>query len=163
MIEIAILGLGTVGGGTADLLESHKESIARRVGDEVHIKYILDIRELPDSPYYDRIVHDYNVILNDPEVKICAELMGGSHPAFEFSIACMKAGKSVVTSNKEVVANFGDQLLSCARENGVEYLFEASVGGGIPVLRPFRTSLAGEQISEVSGIVKSTVNNFNAC
>ncbi|MBR2952011.1 MAG: homoserine dehydrogenase [Clostridia bacterium] len=158
MIEIAILGLGTVGGGTADLLESHKESIARRVGDEIHIKYILDIRELPESPYYDRIVHDYNLILNDPEVQIVAEVIGGSHPAYEFTCQAFDAGKHVVTSNKEVVATFGDELLARAAKNGVRYLFEASVGGGVPIIKPLQTDLAANDILEISGIMNGTTN-----
>jgi len=158
MKYIAIIGYGVVGGGITAVLEANREKIKRAVGDDVDVKYILDLRDFPDSPYADRVVHDIAPILENGEVSLVCETMGGSHPAFEFSISCMKAGKSVVTSNKEVVANFGDQLLACARENGVEYLFEASVGGGIPVLRPFRTSLAGEQISEVSGIVNGTTN-----
>lgn len=158
MIEIAILGLGTVGGGTADLLESHKESIARRIGEEVHVKYILDIRELPDSPYHDRIVHDYSVILNDPEVRIVAELIGGSHPAYEFTCQAFEAGKHVVTSNKEVVATFGDDLLARAQKNGVRYLFEASVGGGVPIIKPLQTDLAANDILEISGIMNGTTN-----
>ena len=158
MIEIAILGLGTVGGGTADLLESHKESIARRVGDEIHVKYILDIRELPDSPYYDRIVHDYQIILNDPEVQIVCELIGGSHPAYEFTCQAFEAGKHVVTSNKEVVATFGDDLLAIAKKNGVRYLFEASVGGGVPIIKPLQSDLAANDILEISGIMNGTTN-----
>ncbi len=158
MIEIAILGLGTVGGGTADLLESHKESIARRVGEEVHIKYILDIRDLPESPYHDRIVHDYNIILRDPEVKIVAEVIGGSHPAFEFTCQALEAGKHVVTSNKELVATFGDVILDIAHKNGVQYLFEASVGGGVPIIKPLQTDLAANNILSISGIMNGTTN-----
>ncbi len=158
MKYIAIIGYGVVGGGITAVLEANREYIKKAVGDDVDVKYILDLRDFPDSPYADRIVHEITPILEDGDVSLVCETMGGSHPAFEYSISCMKAGKSVVTSNKEVVANFGDELLRCAKENGVSYMFEASVGGGIPVLRPFRTSLAGEQISAVSGIVNGTTN-----
>ncbi|MBQ4353563.1 MAG: homoserine dehydrogenase [Clostridia bacterium] len=158
MKQIAIIGYGVVGGGITAVLEANREQIRRAVGDDTDVKYILDLRDFPDSPYADRVVHDITPILEDKEVVLVCETMGGSHPAREFSLACMNAGKSVVTSNKEVVANFGDELLRCAAENGVSYLFEASVGGGIPVLRSFATSLAGEKISKVSGIVNGTTN-----
>ena len=158
MINIAIFGFGVVGGGTAEVLTKNADLIAERVGDRINIKYILDLRDFPDSPFADKIVHDINVILNDPEVKICAELMGGSHPAFEFSKAAMEAGKSVVTSNKEVVANFGPELLKIASANNVRYLFEASVGGGIPVIHPIDNCLRANDISEVDGILNGTTN-----
>ena len=158
MINIAIFGFGVVGGGTAEVLTKNADLIAERVGDRINIKYILDLRDFPDSPFADKIVHDINVILNDPEVKICAELMGGSHPAFEFSKAAMEAGKSVVTSNKEVVANFGPELLKIAAANNVRYLFEASVGGGIPVIHPIDNCLRANDISEVDGILNGTTN-----
>ena len=158
MINVAIFGFGVVGGGTAEVLVQNAKLISERVGDEINIKYILDLRDFPDSPFADKIVHDVNVILNDPEVKICAELMGGSHPAFEFSSAAMKAGKSVVTSNKEVVATFGPELLAIAKENGVRYLFEASVGGGIPVIHPMSSCLTANDIGEVNGILNGTTN-----
>ena len=158
MINVAIFGFGVVGGGTAEVLTQNAKLISERVGDEINIKYILDLRDFPDSPFADKIVHDVNVILNDPEVKICAELMGGSHPAFEFSSAAMKAGKSVVTSNKEVVATFGPELLAIAKENNVRYLFEASVGGGIPVIHPIGNCLTANDITEVNGILNGTTN-----
>lgn len=158
MINIAIFGFGVVGSGTAEVLTQNAKLIAERVGDEINIKYILDLREFPDSPFADKIVHDINIILNDPEVQICAELMGGSHPAFEFSANAMKAGKSVVTSNKEVVANFGPELLQIAAENNVRYLFEASVGGGIPVIHPIGNCLTANDITEVDGILNGTTN-----
>lgn len=155
---IAIIGYGVVGGGITAVLEANRDKISGVVGDDVDVKYILDLRDFPDSPYADRVVHEITPILEDKEVELVCETMGGSHPAFEFSMQCMKAGKSVVTSNKEVVANYGDELLACAKENGVSYLFEASVGGGIPCIRPFLTSLAGETVSKVSGIVNGTTN-----
>ena len=158
MINIAIFGFGVVGSGTAEVLTQNASLISERVGDDINIKYILDLRDFPDSPFADKIVHDINVILEDPEVKICAELMGGSHPAFEFSASAMKAGKSVVTSNKEVVANFGPELLKIAEENGVRYLFEASVGGGIPVIHPIGNCLTANDITEVNGILNGTTN-----
>ena len=153
MINVAIFGFGVVGSGTAEVLVQNAKLISERVGEEINIKYILDLRDFPDSPFADKIVHDVNVIINDPEVKICAELMGGSHPAFEFSSAAMKAGKSVVTSNKEVVATFGPELLKIAAENNVRYLFEASVGGGIPVIHPIGNCLTANDITEVNGIL----------
>ena len=158
MIQIAILGFGVVGSGTAEVLEENKKLLTSRIGDEVNIKYILDLRDFPEHPLGDRVVHDINIILNDPEVVLVAEMMGGSHPAYDFSIAALRAGKHVVTSNKEVVANFGAELLDVARENGVSYLFEASVGGGIPIIRPMQTDLASNQIMAVSGILNGTTN-----
>lgn len=158
MKKIAIIGYGVVGGGITAVLEANYSEIKKTVGDDVSVKYILDLREFPDSPYADRIVHDIDIIANDPEIELVCETMGGSHPALEFSLVCLKKGKSVVTSNKEVVANFGDVLLSTARENGVTYMFEASVGGGIPVIRPFYTSLSGDKISSVCGILNGTTN-----
>lgn len=158
MINVAIFGFGVVGSGTAEVLTQNAKLISERVGDDINIKYILDLRDFPGSPFEDKIVHDVNIILNDPEVSICAELMGGSHPAFEFSSAAMKAGKNVVTSNKEVVANFGPELLAIAAENNVRYLFEASVGGGIPVIHPIGNCLTANDITEVNGILNGTTN-----
>ena len=158
MIHIALLGFGVVGSGTAEVLTQNKALIEKKVGQEINIKYILDLREFPDSPFADRIVHDFNVIANDPEVSVVAEMMGGSHPAYEFTMDCLKAGKSVVTSNKEVVANFGTELLSVAKENSVSYLFEASVGGGIPIIRPLREDLASNNVTAISGILNGTTN-----
>ncbi len=158
MMQIAILGFGVVGSGTAEVLEENKKLITAHCGDEVSVKYILDLREFPEHPLGDRVVHDINIILNDPEVVLVAEMMGGSHPAYEFTAAALKAGKHVVTSNKEVVANFGVELLTLARQNHVCYLFEASVGGGIPIIRPMQTDLASNQILAVSGILNGTTN-----
>ena len=158
MINIAIFGFGVVGGGTAEVLTQNEQLISERVGDKINIKYILDLRDFPGHPLADRVVHDIDVILADPEVKICAELMGGSHPAFEFSERALKAGKSVVTSNKEVVANFGPELLRTAAENNVRYLFEASVGGGIPVIHPIGSCLTANDITEIDGILNGTTN-----
>ena len=158
MINVALLGFGTVGSGTAEVLTAGKAKIEKTVGEEINIKYILDLREFPESPFGSLVVHDFNTILNDPEVTVVAEMMGGSHPAYDFTKALLLAGKSVVTSNKEVVSTFGVELLAIARENGVRYLFEASVGGGIPIIRPMINDLAANEIVEVNGILNGTTN-----
>ena len=158
MVKMAILGFGVVGSGCAEVLTQNKDLISASCGSDIEIKYILDLRDFPDSPFADRIVHDFNVILNDPEISLVAEMMGGSHPAYDFTKACLCAGKSVVTSNKEVVANFGTELLALAEQNGVSYLFEASVGGGIPVLRSIYVDLASNRINSVNGILNGTTN-----
>ncbi|MBR5539405.1 MAG: homoserine dehydrogenase [Clostridia bacterium] len=158
MKHIAILGLGVVGKGTADLLENNKKIIEKRVGDEINIKYILDLRDFPGTPYESRVVHDFSIIEKDKDITLVAETMGGAHPAYDFSLACLKAGKSVVTSNKEVVATFGEELTKVARENGVSYAFEASVGGGIPIIRPLVTDFIANEIVEISGIMNGTTN-----
>ena len=158
MIHIALLGFGVVGSGTAEVLMENRALIASRCGEEIDVKYILDLREFPEHPLGNRVVHDISVILEDPEVTLVAEMMGGSHPAYDFSKAALLAGKSVVTSNKEVVSTFGVELLELARQKGVSYLFEASVGGGIPILRPMQTDLASNRILAVSGILNGTTN-----
>lgn len=158
MTNIAILGFGVVGGGVADVFTKNAESIARRAGCPVNIRYILDLREFPNHPLGNRVIHDINIILNDPEVTIVAEMMGGAHPAFDYSLACLNAGKSVVTSNKQVVSTFGAELLDAARSHGVRYLFEASVGGGIPVIRPISQCLAANELYEIDGILNGTTN-----
>ncbi len=158
MVKIAVIGFGNIGGGLVELIDRNKEIIARDCGTEVEIKYIVDIRDFTGHPLEHKIVKDFNIVVNDPEVKIVAEMIGGSHPAFDFSIAALKAGKHVVSSNKEVVANFGEVLLSTAAENNVAYLFEASVGGAIPIIRPMRESLSSDKILEVNGILNGTTN-----
>ena len=158
MINIAILGFGVVGGGVADLITKNSNEVKRHGGDEINIKYVLDLRDFPDSLFADRVVHDYSIILNDPEVSVVIEVMGGSHPAYEYTVSALKAGKSVITSNKEVVANFGDEFLAIARENGVSYRFEAAVGGGIPVISPMLSCIGQNKISEVRGILNGTTN-----
>ena len=158
MKQIAILGFGVVGSGTAEVLIENQKLIAARCGEAVSIKYILDLREFPEHPLGDRVVHDIRVILEDPEVELVAEMMGGSHPAYDFTRAALEAGKSVVTSNKEVVSNFGVELLELARKHDVCYLFEASVGGGIPIIRPLQTDLVGNEILAISGILNGTTN-----
>lgn len=158
MKQIAILGFGVVGSGTAEVLIENQKLIAARCGDEINVKYILDLREFPEHPLGDRVVHDIKVILEDPEVVLVAEMMGGSHPAYEFTRAALEAGKSVVTSNKEVVSTFGVELLEIARAHGACYLFEASVGGGIPIIRPLQTDLASNEFLAISGILNGTTN-----
>ncbi|MBO5898970.1 MAG: homoserine dehydrogenase [Clostridia bacterium] len=157
-LKVALLGFGVVGSGTAEVITENQDRIRLATGGAMEIRYILDLRDFPDSPFADRIVHDYNIILNDPEVDAVVEMMGGSHPAYEFTKSALMAGKHVVTSNKEVVANFGTELLSIAAEHGVRYLFEASVGGGIPVLRPLAQDMAANRVRAVNGILNGTTN-----
>jgi len=158
MTNIAILGFGVVGSGVAKLVTDNSKECAFAGGDEINIKYILDLRDFPASPFAEKIVHDYGLILNDPEVSVVIEVMGGSHPAYEFTKSALMAGKSVITSNKEVVANFGGEFLKIAKENGVCYRFEASVGGGIPALSPIISCVKQNKISEIRGILNGTTN-----
>ena len=158
MINVAVMGYGTVGSGVVELIHTNKDRIARSAGDSVNVKYILDVRDFENSPYAELFIKDFAVIENDPEVTIVVETIGAVGVAQEFTRRALAAGKSVVTSNKEVVANFGTELLALAEKNGVSYLFEASVGGGIPVLRSIYVDLASNRISEVNGILNGTTN-----
>ena len=158
MAEIAVMGHGVVGSGVLEVLLSHSESIQKRAKEEIHVKYILDLREFPGLPYSDRFTKDFNVILNDPEVKIVVEVMGGLEPAFSYTKACLENGKSVVTSNKELVAQKGAELLALAQRNNLNFLFEASVGGGIPIIRPISQCLAANEMTEIAGILNGTTN-----
>lgn len=158
MVEIAILGFGTVGSGIAEVIDRNQNAIRRDFPVGIHVKYILDLRDFPDSPYADRVVHDINVIINDPEVEVVCETMGGKKPAYEFSKMALEAGKSVCTSNKELVDALGGELAVIAKQHNCSYLFEASVGGGIPILRPLRTSFSQEFITDVIGILNGTTN-----
>ncbi len=158
MINVAILGFGVVGSGAAEVLANNKSVIEKNLGQTVTVARILDLREFPDSPFGHLVTHDFNDILSDKEISVVAEMMGGSHPAYDFTKACLEAGKHVVTSNKEVVARFGAELLEIAAQNGVRYLFEASVGGGIPVIRPMVNDLASNKIERVDGILNGTTN-----
>ena len=158
MVNVAILGFGVVGSGAAEVLAENRAIIEKKLGTTVAVKRILDLREFPDSPFGHLVTHDFNDILNDADISVVAEMMGGSHPAYDFTKACLAAGKSVVTSNKEVVARFGAELLALAEENGVRYLFEASVGGGIPIIRPMVNDLASNEITKVDGILNGTTN-----
>ena len=158
MIKAAVLGFGTVGSGVVELFDINRDSVKRRVPEGMEVKYILDLRELPDSPYAEKVVHDFNVILDDPEIRVICETMGGKEPAFTFSKKALERGISVCTSNKELVAAHGPELLRIAAENNCSYLFEASVGGGIPIIRPMNTSLAPEYITKIIGILNGTTN-----
>lgn len=158
MIKTAIMGYGTIGSGVAEVLEQNKDVIAKQVGQEVELKYVLDLREFADSPVADKIVHDFKIIEEDEEIKIVVEAMGGLNPAYPFVKACLLAGKHVATSNKALVAAHGTELLAIAREKGVNFLFEASVGGGIPIIRPMYRCLMGEKIEEITGILNGTTN-----
>ena len=158
MTNIAILGFGVVGGGVAELITKNNAQVEALGGDKINIKHILDLREFPDSPFADRVTHDFSVIEKDPEVDCVIEVMGGSHPAYEYTIAAIKAGKHVISSNKEVVANFGDEFLTLAKEHDVCYKFEAAVGGGIPVIAPLISFVTHNNIREVRGILNGTTN-----
>lgn len=158
MIQVAVLGYGTVGSGVVEVIDTNHDSILEKAGVDLNVKYILDLRDFPGDPNQDKIVHDYEEIVNDPEVQIVVEVMGGTEPAFTFSKRALEAGKSVCTSNKELVARHGTQLQQIAREHNASYLFEASCGGGIPIIRPLRTSLTADVIDEITGILNGTTN-----
>lgn len=153
-----MMGHGVVGSGVMEVLLSHRESIKKRAKEEVRVKHILDLREFPELPYADRFTKDFSVILNDPDVKIVVEVMGGLEPAFSYTKACLEHGKSVVTSNKELVAQKGAELLALAQKNNLNFLFEASVGGGIPIIRPISQCLAANEMTEIAGILNGTTN-----
>lgn len=156
---VAVMGYGTVGSGVVEVFNKNHDSIVRRsTRDSLDLKYILDLRDFPGDPNADKFIKDFNIILNDTDVKIVVETMGGLHPAFEFVSSLLKAGKSVVTSNKELVAAKGYELLTLAEENNVNFLFEASVGGGIPIIRPITQCLAANEIDEIAGILNGTTN-----
>lgn len=158
MINIAVLGYGTVGSGVVEVINTNHKHINKRAGEEINIKYVLDLRDFPGDPVESILVHDYNTILNDEEVKVVVEVMGGVEPANTFVRQALTRGKSVCTSNKELVAKYGAELLAIAKENNVNFLFEASVGGGIPIIRPINQSLTVDHIDEISGILNGTTN-----
>ena len=158
MIQVAVLGYGTVGSGVVEVIETNKADINKKAGEELNVKYILDLRDFPGDPYENKVVHDYQVIVNDPEVSVICETMGGIKPAYDFTKQALLAGKSVCTSNKELVANHGPELIRIAKENHCNYLFEASVGGGIPIIRPLNYSLTAEKIDAITGILNGTTN-----
>lgn len=157
-VKFAVLGHGVVGSGVVELFYKNKKSIEKRAGTEMDIKYILDLRDFPDSPYKDKFTKDFNDILNDDEVTSVAECMGGVEPAFTFVKSCLEKGKSVSTSNKELVAEKGDILLAIAKEHSCNFFFEASVGGAIPIIRPLHKCLAANEITKVAGILNGTTN-----
>ena len=157
-VKVAVLGYGVVGSGVVELFYKNKESIEQRAGCEMDIKYIVDIREFPDSPYKDKFTKNFNEVLNDPEVTVIAECMGGTEPAFTFLKSALDMGKSCCTSNKELVAAKGDILLAAAKANNCNFFFEASVGGAIPIIRPLHRCLAANDITAACGILNGTTN-----
>lgn len=158
MVNIAVLGYGTVGSGVVEVINTNLDSINKKAGNEIKIKYVLDLRDFPGDPVEKILVHDFDTILNDPEVRIVVEVMGGTEPAYTFVKKSLLAGKSVCTSNKELVAQYGPELLEIARQNNINFLFEASVGGGIPIIRPLNSSLTADEIREITGILNGTTN-----
>ena len=158
MIKIAVLGYGTVGSGVFEVIRTNRERIRKNAGEEIEIKYVLDLRDFPGDPVSDVLVHDFNVILQDPEIQIVAEVMGGTGAAYQFTKQALLAGKSVCTSNKALVAEHGRELMEIAREKNINYLFEASCGGGIPIIRALNASLTGDVINEMTGILNGTTN-----
>ena len=158
MINIAVLGYGTVGSGVVEVINTNQDSINRRAGDAIRIKYVLDLRDFPGDPVQKVLVHDYETIVNDPEVDIVVEVMGGLEPAHTFVKRALEAGKSVATSNKALVAKFGPELMDIARNKNINFLFEASCGGGIPIIRALNQSLTADEIDEVTGILNGTTN-----
>ena len=158
MAKVAVMGYGVVGSGVVEVLHMNSESISKRVSEKIEVKYILDIREFKDDTFGHLVINDFDKILNDGEISVVAEVMGGLNPAYDFTKKLLMAGKSVVTSNKELVATHGTELLKIAKDNKVNYLFEASVGGGIPIIRPIYQCLAGNDITSVKGILNGTTN-----
>lgn len=158
MVKVAVLGYGTVGSGIVEVIKTNQDMVNKKAGDEIDVKYILDLRDFPGDPYENLVVHDVEIILNDPEVLVIAEAMGGVEPAYTFTKRALSAGKSVCTSNKELVAKHGAELLELARANKCNYMFEASVGGGIPIIRPLNASLTPERVDGITGILNGTTN-----
>lgn len=157
-MKVAICGYGTVGSGVAEVIEENADSITRNAAEEITLKYILDRRDFPGDRYENLIIHDFSVIENDPEIGVVVETMGGTGAAYEYTVRALKAGKNVVSSNKELVASKGHELIAIAKERNLNYLFEASVGGGIPIIRPITQCLAANKIDEVYGILNGTTN-----
>ena len=158
MAKIAVLGYGTVGSGVVEVLETNKDSITKRAGREIEVKSVLDLRDFPGDPIQEKIVHDVDVIINDPEIEVVVEVMGGVEPAFTFVKRALEAGKSVCTANKALVAAHGPELLEMAKKRNLNFMFEASVGGGIPIIRPLNQSLTADEITKITGILNGTTN-----
>lgn len=158
MVNIAVLGYGTVGSGVVEVIRTNQAIVNKKSGKDIQVKYVLDLREFEGDPVQDILVHDFDVILNDKDVDVIAEAMGGVNPAYEFTKQALLAGKSVCTSNKELVAKHGAELLRIAKEKKVNYFFEAAVGGGIPIIRPINTCLTADDITEITGILNGTTN-----
>ncbi len=158
MVSIAVMGHGVVGSGVVEILLTHKQKLFSRLGEEIYVKKVLDLREFPDSPIADRFTKNFDEIINDLEIRVVVEVMGGLNPSYDYVKRCLKAGKSVVTSNKELVAAHGAELLEIARQENVNFLFEASVGGGIPIIRPMNQCLVANNVDEIAGILNGTTN-----
>ncbi|MBO4702055.1 MAG: homoserine dehydrogenase [Lachnospiraceae bacterium] len=158
MISVAVMGYGTVGSGVVEIIDKNKKEVSEKAGDEVSVKYILDLRDFPGDPHQDKFIKDYKILVDDPEVDIVVEALGGIGTAYKFTKEALLAGKSVCTSNKAVVAEHGPELLKIAKENNCTYIFEASVGGGIPIIRPLHTSFTAEKIESITGILNGTTN-----
>lgn len=157
-MKIAVLGYGTIGSGVVEIIEKNQEQVAKNAGMPIEVKYVLDLRDFPGDPIQDRVVHDYEIIKNDPEIDAVVEAMGGVEPAFTFAKGALESGKHFATSNKALIAKHGAELIELAREKNLNCLFEASVGGGIPIIRPLNTSLTAERIDEITGILNGTTN-----
>ncbi len=157
-MKIAILGYGNIGSGVAEVLRRNHDCVAKKAGQEIEVKYVLDLREFPGDPMEHCVVHDIGIITEDPEIEIVVETMGGLRPAYDFVKQCLEKGKSVATSNKELVAEYGAQLMELAEQKGANFLFEASVGGGIPIIRPLNQSVTSDEIYEITGILNGTTN-----
>lgn len=158
MIKIAVMGYGIIGSGVVQVIETNQDSICKKIGEGVEVKYILDLRDFEGSPVQDKVVHDYKIIAQDPEISIVVESMGGVEPAYTFVNAMLEAGKSVTTSNKALVAVHGSKLIAAAKAHNVNFMFEASVGGGIPIIRALNSCLTADRIEEINGIVNGTTN-----
>lgn len=158
MVKVAVLGYGTVGSGVVEVIETNKAVLEKRIGDSLDIKYVLDLRDFPGDPIQEKVVHDYDVIVQDPEISIVVEVMGGIEPAYTFVKQALLAGRSACTSNKALVAKHGAELLRIAKEQDCNFFFEASVGGGIPIIRPMHTSLSADVLEEITGILNGTTN-----
>ena len=157
-MKIAVLGYGTIGSGVVEVIRTNAKSIAKRAGEEVEVKYVLDLRDFPEDPVQEILVHDYNVIAEDEEVRVIVETMGGTKPAYDFVKTALLNGKSVCSSNKELVAAHGAELIQIARDKNVNFFFEASVGGGIPIIRPLNQCITADEIEEINGILNGTTN-----
>ena len=158
MVNIAVLGYGTVGSGVVEVIDTNGAGINQRIGEKLQVKYVLDLKDFPGDPVQEKIVHDFETIIQDEEINIVVEVMGGIEPAYTFVKRSLLAGKSVATSNKALVAKHGAELLSIAKEKNINFLFEASVGGGIPIIRPLNSSLTADEIEEITGILNGTTN-----
>lgn len=158
MVNIAVLGYGTVGSGVVEVIKTNQTIVNKNAGDEINVKYVLDLREFPGDPVENILVHDFNTILEDEDVKIVVEVMGGTGAAYKFVKESLLAGKSVCTSNKALVAQFGPELMAIAKDKNVSFLFEASVGGGIPIIRPLKTSVTADRVEKIIGILNGTTN-----